>query len=184
MNIVHISNIPRSININEFISEKIIDWSIDIEFIYGSNFKNTKLLRDLVEVICLELWIPSKEIPIFILIVDELNNNAIEYWTEEGWYNKLRVKCAKSADSISIIIEVEDTGKWKKHKNALEMETLRAHQLKLWYNWHKSIRWRGLFMIIFNTVDRLYFKNTKLGWLIVWIKKKIKFDMLNCNLTK
>lgn len=180
MNIIHINNLPSSFNINEFISEKIIDWNIDIEFIYVSNFKNTKLLRDFIEVICLELWIPGKEIPIFILIVDELNNNAIEYWTEEGWYNRLRVKCIKINEYLTINIEVEDTGKWKKHKNALEMETMRAHQLKLWYNWHKSIRWRWLFMIIFNTVDRLYFKNTKTWWLIVWIKKKLKLDTQKC----
>lgn len=173
MNIVHISNLPRSFSINNFISEKIIDWCIDIEFIYGSNFKNTKILRDFVEVICLQIWIPRKEIPIFILIVDELNNNAIEYWTEAWWFNKLRVKCIKSVDEISINIEVEDTGKWKKHKSSLEMETLRAHQLKLWYWLHKSIRWRWLFMIIVNTVDRLYFRDTEIWGLIVWIRKKI-----------
>jgi hypothetical protein len=53
------------------------------------------------------------------------------------------------------------------------METLRAHQLKLWYWHHESIRWRGLFMITFKSVDRLYFKDTKNWWLIVWIKKNI-----------
>jgi hypothetical protein len=58
----------------------------------------------------------------------------------------------------------------------LEMETLRAHQLKLWYGNHESIRWRGLFMIIVKSVDRLYFKDTKTWGLIVWIKKNIKID--------
>ena len=73
----------------------------------------------------------------------------------------------------NVQIEVEDSGKWKDHKTALEMETLRAHQLRLWYTHHKSIRWRGLFMIIVHIVDRLYFRDTKEGWLVVGIKKKI-----------
>jgi hypothetical protein len=68
---------------------------------------------------------------------------------------------------------VEDAWNWLKHKNALEMETLRAHQLRLWYWDHESIRWRWLFMIIVKSVDRLYFKDTKNGGLIVWIKKNV-----------
>jgi len=174
MNVVNISNLPHHFNINNFISERIENSSIDIEFIYVSNFKNTKILRDFVEVISLQLWLPRNEIPLFILIVDELNNNAIEYWTEKWWKNKLRFKCVRNNNSVHINIEVEDTWKWNKHKTALEMETLRAHQLKLWYGIHKSIRWRGLFMIIVKTVNRLYFKDTKNWWLIVWIKKVIK----------
>lgn len=173
MNIVHIKDLPKSFSIKNFVSNQIIDWTIDIEFVYVSDFKNTKILRDFVEVISLELWVTPSDIPLFILIVDELNNNAIEYWTEKWWENKLRFKCVKKWDTYQINIEVEDTGKWPKHKNALEMETLRAHQLKLWYNDHKSIRWRWLFMIIVKTVDRLYFRDTKTGWLIVWIRKNI-----------
>lgn len=173
MNTIHLNNLPKPLNVNEFISSFIKDWSIDIEFIYVSDFKNTKLLRDFVEVICFLLNIPALQIPIFILIVDELNNNAIEYGTEKGWENKLRVKCVKEGNDIEVNIEVEDTWKWIKHKKALEMEILRAHQLRKWYKWHKSIRWRWLFMIIVKTVDRLYFKNTDSGWLVVGIRKKL-----------
>ena len=174
MNVIHIKNLPKSFSLSNFISNQFENWIIDIEFIYDSNFKNTKLLRDFVEEICFSLWLPSQDISKFILIVDELNNNAIEYWTELWWFNKLRLKCSNNLKEIDINIEVEDTWKWAKHKNALEMETLRAHQLKLGYNDHKSIRWRGLFMIIVKTVDRLYFRDTVNWWLIVWIRKKIK----------
>jgi anti-sigma regulatory factor (Ser/Thr protein kinase) len=148
--------------------------NLDIEFIYCSHFKNAKILRDFIEVIWKEIGLEDKDMSRFILVIDELNNNAIEYWSDECWKNMLRVKMINNWDSMDFIIEVEDNWKWKKHKTALEMETLRAHQLKLWYGNHESIRWRGLFMIIVKSVDRLYFRDTDEGWLIVWIKKHIK----------
>lgn len=171
---IHINTLPDTLNKDTFISKYVNDGNIDIEFIYGSNFKNAKILRDFIEVICTKIGFPEKEVSRFILIIDELNNNAIEYGTEEWWENKIRVKTVYEGWEVYVQIEVEDTWKWKTHHNALEMETLRAHQLKLWYKWHNSIRWRGLFMIIVKSVDRLYFKDTKSGWLIVWIRKKIR----------
>lgn len=174
MHSININNLPNPFDMESFISEKIFDKSIDIEFIYNSDFKNAKILRDFINIICSKLWFPKKDISRFILIIDELNNNAIEYWTELNWENKIRIKTSRNWESIDVIIEVEDTGKWNKHKSALEMETLRAHQLKLWYGNHESIRWRGLFMIIVKSVDRLYFKDTVTWGLIVWIKKNIK----------
>lgn len=174
MNTVYIKDNPSKKTIETIISKQFKDWIIDIEFIYESYFENTRKLRNFVEYICNFLWLPLTDTVKFILIIDELNNNAIEYWTEEWWINKMRFKCNKDKNNIYINIEVEDTWKWKKHKNVLEMETLRTHQLKLWYWKHKSIRWRWLFMIVVNSVDRLYFKNSKNWWLIVWIKKNIK----------
>lgn len=174
MQSVNINNLPKPLNMESFITEKISNNSIDIEFVYCSDFRNAKILRDFLEIICKLIWIPSREILRLVLIIDELNNNAIEYWSEPNWYNKLRIKTNKINDYFEIVIEVEDTWKWKKHKTALEMETLRAHQLKLWYWSHESIRWRWLFMIIVNSVDRLYFRDTDNWWLIVWVKKKIK----------
>ena len=171
---ININNLPNSLNKETFISEKIVNKNFDIEFIYGSNFKNTKILRHFMEVICLKLSLPNKEISKLILIVDELNNNAIEYWTDSAWENKLRIKTIKNKKNIDIIVEVEGNGRGISPKTALEMETLRAHQLRLWYWNHESIRWRGLFMIIVKSVDRLYFKDTSKWGLIVWIKKSIK----------
>jgi anti-sigma regulatory factor (Ser/Thr protein kinase) len=108
------------------------------------------------------------------LIIDEMNNNAIEHGSSQWDINKFRFKCEPQDNGIFVCIEVEDSGKWGTAKKALDMETLRAHQLKLWYKWHNSIRWRWLFMIIVNLVDRVYFKDSKDGWLIVWIKKKYR----------
>ena len=173
MNSININTLSESLNLEDFISNQMINNDLDIEFIYGADFKNAKILRDFVEIICTKAEFSHKDVSRFILIVDELNNNAIEYWTLEGFENKLRIKTTRQEGSVDIKIEVEDAWNWLKHKNALEMETLRAHQLRLWYTGHASIRWRGLFMITVKSVDRLYFKDTKEWWLIVWIKKNV-----------
>ena len=174
MTIININNLPEWFDKERFISEEMKDISLSIEFIYESYFKNSKVLRDFVEIIWLKLNLPHSDMARFILVVDELNNNAIEYWSEEWWENKLRINICNNWDELGVCIEVEDTWKWLKHKNALEMETLRAHQLKLWYGNHESIRGRGLFMIIVKSVDRLYFKDSDNWWLIVWIRKNVK----------
>ena len=174
MHSINIDNLQNPFNEANFISDIMIDKNIDIEFVYESDFKNTKILRDFIEVICFQLWFQHKDISRFLLIVDELNNNAIEHWTEVGWKNKIRIKSIDKWDSIDIVIEVEDTWKGSNPKSSIEMETLRAHQLKLWYGSHDSIRWRGLFLIIVKSVDRLYFKEANSWGLIVWIKKNVK----------
>jgi len=165
-------------NRDKFILNFINNNSINIEFEYLSDFIHTKILRDYIKDICILMWLDSKNITRLILIIDEMNNNSIEYWSKKWDLNKLRVNITKKIDknqkeTFELIVEVEDSWKWSRPKKALEMETLRAHQLKLWYAQHSSIRWRGLFMIIVNLVDRLYFKDTSSWWLIVWIKKKI-----------
>ena len=171
---IDIHSLPDTLDKQKFISDNMKNMSLDIEFIYDSHFNNAKILRDFLEAIWYVLELPNKNMARFILIIDELNNNAIEYWSDEYGKNKLRVKITNNWNSLDFIIEVEDNWKWVKHKNALEMEILRAHQLRLWYWKHNSIRGRGLFMIIVKSVDRLYFKDTEAGGLIVWIKKNIE----------
>ncbi len=159
---------------DKYISSFIKNNSINIEFEYLSDFSHTKILRDYIKYTCRLMWINERDVTRIILIVDEMNNNSIEYWSRLGDTNKLRINITKNNDFNDLVIEVEDSWKWSKSRTALEMETLRAHQLKLWYWKHNSIRWRGLFMIIVNVVDRLYFKDTESWWLIVWIRKQIK----------
>jgi hypothetical protein len=107
------------------------------------------------------------------LIIDELNNNAIEYWSKNWDINKLRFKAKKNNNTIELNIEVEDSWKWIKSKKAINMEELRVKRLKAWYSNHNSIRWRWLFLIILKLVDDLYFKDSESWGLIVWIKKII-----------
>jgi hypothetical protein len=70
-------------------------------------------------------------------------------------------------------IEVEDTGRGAHAKTAENMEQLRQEKLSAGFNKYKGLRGRGLFMIISNLVDTLYFKNTQTRGLIVGVEKKI-----------
>jgi anti-sigma regulatory factor (Ser/Thr protein kinase) len=108
-----------------------------------------------------------------ILISDELNNNAIEYGTGAWWSNIMRIMVKKVNKDIYFNLEVEDDGKWREPKTVLEMETMRAHKLKIGYFNHNSVRWRWLFLIAVKIADRLYFKNSRNWWLIVGVKMKV-----------
>jgi len=52
---INIHELPEDLNIEDFISTKINNKVIDIEFIYLSDFKNAKILRGFIEVICNQL---------------------------------------------------------------------------------------------------------------------------------
>ncbi|PZM85783.1 hypothetical protein DLH72_01405 [Candidatus Gracilibacteria bacterium] len=146
---------------------------LDLEIIYKSDFAITKDLRDFLEAILIFFSVPEKSIARIILISDELNNNAIEHGSDKNGINILRLRVEKEDNKININLEVEDNGKGKDATDALSMETMRAHKLKRGYREHDSIRGRGLFLITVQIVDRLYFKNSKSGGLIVGIKKEI-----------
>lgn len=173
MDKIYIDKLSKWHNKLDIINSILVDSTLDVEFIYQSRFENTKDLRDFVEVICGVLNFSDKLKSRIVLISDELNNNAIEYWSDSVWFNSLRVYSYILDWVIYFNLEVQDNWKWKAPKSALDMETMRAHKLKLGYFNHDSIRWRWLFLIIVKIVDRLYFKNSKDGWLIVWVKIKI-----------
>ena len=105
-----------------------------------------------------------------VLIVDELNNNAIEYGSKKGDINKMRFFFEKNTKGL-LSIEVEDCGTWKEAKTAEAMELLQIQKKKDGFKNHASIRGRWLFMIILNLVDELYFKDSDAGGLIVWVSK-------------
>ncbi len=173
MHKISISKLYKLKNKEKYIENFFNNNQINIEFLYLSDFIHTQMLRETIRRIFKFVWLNEKQISRIILITDEMNNNAIEYWSKTWEKNKLRLNLEKKENSFYLNIEVEDTWNGSKPKTALEMETLRAHQLKLWYREHRSIRWRWLFMIIINIVDRLYFRDTSTWWLIVWIKKYI-----------
>lgn len=175
---IYLDDIENIINKKEVLQPHLTDSkNINLEFVYRSNFDNTKTLRDFIEMIGVFIWFESKMVSKLILMSDELNNNAIEYGTKKNDYNKFKVRTWELDDgNLQLIIEVEDSGNGKAPKKALDMETMRAHKLKRWYFNHNSIRGRWLFLIIVQIADRLYFKNSKDGWLIVGIKITKKKD--------
>lgn len=143
-----------------------------VEVFYRSDFSNTSILRNFVSFLCEQLWIdPSWRFKI-VLISDELNNNAIEYWSNSWDTNIMRIFVFKKWDICDFVIEVEDTWKWPYHKKAEDMYKLREEKIERWFKDYSSIRWRGLFLIIENLVDELYFKDSDNRWLVVWIDFK------------
>jgi len=158
----------------QFLESCIQNDTFDVCFIFGSSFVNAKLLRDTVDMVCAIMWLDSKWKTRMVLIVDELNNNAIEYGSKETDMNKLHIYIKKEPwNSFDIKISVQDSGNGEHAKSAQEMEELRDTRTQKWFKNHNSIRWRWLFMIISNLVDILYFKDAENKGLIVWIEKKL-----------
>jgi len=80
------------------------------------------------------------------------------------------------SNRIFIDSYVSDTGNGAHAKNSEDMEKLRnAHESKD-FSSHNSIRWRGLFLIISQLVDTLYFKDSKSWGLTVGIQKLLEED--------
>jgi anti-sigma regulatory factor (Ser/Thr protein kinase) len=173
MKTINIDQIGSDFDKHQYINQCIKDNQVDIQFGYAADFKNAKILRDFMEVIFTLFDFPKREMARFILASDEMNNNAIEYGSSENEMNYLRIKVNKQNTIISLSMEVEDTWNGKFAKTAEEMEEFKKVRIHENYKEHKSIRWRGLFLIIINIVDELYFKNTDSGWLIVWFKKDL-----------
>lgn len=177
MHKLNINNLNNSFfNKEEYIDKCLNGWKLCLEFHYLSCFENTKILRDFINIICKKFNVSEKNTWRFILVTDEMNNNAIEYWTSSWYENIIRIIVKSNWEKLYFVIEVEDKWNWEKHKTAKEMEELKNNRLKTWFNVHTSIRWRWLFMIIINIVDKLYFIDSKKWWLIVGIEKEITIE--------
>lgn len=154
--------------------KKCINWNnFSAIFLFKSDFLYSKTLRDNVFNILNFFWLDKLWINRFILVVDELNNNSIEYWSLSWEYNKMILNISNS-DWLFINLEVIDTWNWKQAKTASQMEELRNDRLKKWFKDHEWIRWRWLFLIVTQLVDELYFRDDESWWLVVWIKKTFK----------
>jgi len=135
------------------------DW---LEFIYVSDFSNTIVLRDIISLISDIKGIQEPWKARFILIADELNNNAVEYWSNSWEYNIMRVFFNKnSEDKMAVTIEVEDTWNSANHKTSEHMEKLRDEKLKKGFFNYYEIRWRWLFLMVTKLVDKLYFVDSQ-----------------------
>ena len=148
------------------------DTEIIINFI--SDFKSAKILRNFI-------WELSKVLNIdniwnsrLTLIVDELNNNAIEYWSKFWEINIFKIAINFNSNWFVLNIEVSDTWNWVASKTAKEMILLRNKKKLNWFHKNNWIRGRGLFMIIEKLVDKLYFKDAPSWGLTVWIEKKFE----------
>jgi len=114
----------------------------------------------------------------FILIADELINNAIEHGSSIGDIDSCIIDAQiDMTGELDISLEVHDTGNGKDAKDAQHMESIRAARLDT-QNQDNGIymakRGRGLFHITEKLVDRLSFFESIHGGLAVKIEKRIK----------
>ncbi|MDD5213266.1 MAG: ATP-binding protein [Candidatus Gracilibacteria bacterium] len=175
MEIIDIDSFPEEIDKKDFLIKHIEKDMLDLEFHYKSDFTNTKVLRDFIDTIFVIFNIKDLWKSRFVLISDELNNNAIEYGTKSGDLNKMRLLVSKNDLGILINLEVIDSGNGEKSKNSKEMEDLRLERLDRGFDNHRGIRGRGLFQIIHKIVDDLYFKDSSPIGLIVGVHKQLNF---------
>lgn len=79
MEIIDIETFPEDLDKKDFLLEHIKEDRLDLEFQYKSDFSNTKTLREFIDNIFVIFNIKDLWKSRFVLISDELNNNAIEY---------------------------------------------------------------------------------------------------------
>jgi len=175
---IRLDSLDLSIDKKEHIKRLAEDLTnVHLDFEYASDFKNAKELRDFVWALTELVWMPKMWRSRFVLVTDEMNNNAIEYGSRPDDTNRITFKVIKRQENIKMIVEVEDTWKWKAPKTADQMYALREEKTKQGFGlWEVWIRWRGLFLITQRTVDKLYFEDSKAWWLIVGVEKDITLD--------
>jgi len=147
---------------------------LEVMFKYISDYRSTWLLRNYISELCSMCNLDKTWISRITLITDELNNNAIEYWSKQWEYNNMIFKLRKSWDYIDLEIDVEDTWNWKNSKTSKDMLKLKEQKEKKGFEGYLWIRWRWLFLIIDKIADSLEFEDIENWWLRVIVKKRIK----------
>jgi anti-sigma regulatory factor (Ser/Thr protein kinase) len=150
--------------------------SLDIEIDFGVDHSQSKIIRDFIAKIFEAHKISPPWKGRFVLITDELINNAIEHGSSVWDLDTCIIQAGRREDgSFSIALEVHDTGTGKdsdKGKNMLRVKEDHTHDTKTgWVYMKKRGRW--LFHITEKLVDRLEFTESPKGWLAVKIEKNI-----------
>lgn len=151
-------------------------------FHFDSDFGNSKIIRDFVGEIFDAFKIIHPWQGRFILITDELINNAIEHGSSEGDINKCIITAGKreSDNNFYISLEVHDTGNGEKidieNFENMKKEKTDPNNNEI----YMGKRGRGLFHITEKIVDKLSFSQSEHGGLAVKIEKCITTDYDVC----
>ncbi len=150
----------------------IIECQID----FGADHTQSKIIRDFVGYIFDKYHVDPTWRGRFVLITDELVNNAIEHGSAAGDLDSCIIRASEDEKKdFSITLEVHDTGRGKDSKDATHMEDIKNQKLEE-HNAdgvHMEKRGRGLFYITEKLVDRLSFSESIHGGLAVKIEKNI-----------
>jgi anti-sigma regulatory factor (Ser/Thr protein kinase) len=136
---------------------------IECEISFRADHTQSKIIRDILGKIFDENHIYAPWRGRFVLIADELVNNAIEHGSQPGDRDICIIRAhRKDNTSFSIGIEVHDTGKGKDSKNAKRMTEIKKEKSR---NNEVSMekRGRGLFQITEKLVDTLTFSESPSG---------------------
>lgn len=166
-----------------------IDKNINKTYIinFRSDFANSKIIRDFVGGIFDAFDIVHPWRGRFILITDELINNAIEHGSAPDDTNSCIITAWNQYENwfFHIGIEIHDTGNGEKI-SLEDFENIKADRVK----WNETgeiymqKRGRGLFHITEKIVDKLSFAESPKWGLAVKIEKCIEVESWSCSFTK
>lgn len=144
---------------------------------FNADFKYSKTLRDFIYYVLDKNNLNYRWKNRFALLTDEIINNAIEHWSNDK-NDKVIFVITFSNDLNLLKVNFEVTSFWKDWEkiDAKTMEKIRKKKIKEGYSSHDSIRWRWLFLIVQQIVDRLYFKDAEDGGLVVGINKNFELE--------
>ncbi|MCK9272184.1 ATP-binding protein [Candidatus Gracilibacteria bacterium] len=145
----------------------------------------SSILRDLIgSLIQNDTQFSSKWKHRIQLMADELINNAIEHGSAPGNIVKITLTISNNSD-FEIIIEDSGTGKKQINANEL-MDFVKASREAMTVNplSNKSIRGRGLAMIVLNWSDDFKYENNSTGGLTARMCKKFTQDCGEKDLKK
>lgn len=155
---------------------------VNCQIDFGTDHSQSKIIRDFIGYIfdihqAEAMWRWR-----FILITDELINNAIEHGSARWDLDSCIIHATEDEKGdFSITLEVHDTGRGKDSKDATHMEEIKNKKLEehneQWV--HMEKRGRGLFYITEKLVDRLSFSESIHGGLAVRVEKNIALTKSN-----
>lgn len=159
----------------DFVDTNVSDvGNFDLELIFKADYNQSKIIRDLILLLFQRnnIEVPWKNR--FVLISDELVNNSIEYGSLPLDKNRFTIHFRSLDKMLTINMEVCDTGRGLESKTSQEMEELKTLKTSTWFDGYLGKRGRGLFQLVTNLVDELYFKDNPNGGLIVGVRKKME----------
>ncbi len=147
---------------------------IDCTILFGTDHAQSKIIRDMIGTIFTKNSIHAPWRGRFVLVADELINNAIEHGSRPWDIDTCTISSRILKDgSFYISLEVHDTGNGIYGTDVGRMNEIKEKNTSLGntYMWKRG---RGLFHITEKLVDSLSFRSSPHGWLAVKIEKTIR----------
>ena len=176
MDILDISHLDTDVALTEL--RALVDsWDkIECRIDFWTDHAQSKIIRDFIGYIFDTFKVDPLWRGRFVLITDELINNAIEHGSTDWDLDSCIIYAGDNPDGVfQIVLEVHDTGRGKDSKDATHMESIRTAKLDEHNEQgvHMEKRGRGLFYITEKLVDRLSFDESIHGGLAVKVEKNI-----------